>query len=128
MGMRRYISLTLIGFCLSLLYPSPSKAVHKGAGDITCGSCHTMHSSQGGTNGPNMGGAAGSFILLRAVEVRVAQVEPSPVYSTLTGPRSPAVVQVTFRVSPSVKVRPDASGYDSVSLPLTVKVGEIAGV
>src|SRR3989338_3540999 len=66
MGMRRYISLTLIGFCLSLLYPSPSKAVHKGAGDITCGSCHTMHSSQGGTNGPNMGGAAGSFILLRA--------------------------------------------------------------
>lgn len=66
MGMRRYVSLTLIGFCLSLLYPVPSKAVHKGAGNLTCGSCHTMHSSQGGTNGPSMGGATGSFILLRA--------------------------------------------------------------
>lgn len=65
MGMRRYVSLTLIGFCLSLLYPVPSKAVHKGAGNLTCGSCHTMHSSQGGTNGPSMGGATGSFILLR---------------------------------------------------------------
>lgn len=65
MGMRRYVSLTLIGFCLSLLYPVPSKAVHKGAGDLTCGSCHTMHSSQGGANSPSMGGPTGSSILLR---------------------------------------------------------------
>lgn len=38
-------------------------AVHKGAGDLVCGSCHTMHNSQGGAGlGGNPGG---SLVLLR---------------------------------------------------------------
>lgn len=52
------------------LYPSISHAVHKGAGDLTCGNCHTMHNSQGSTtpgdgNAPLGGNAGGSLILLR---------------------------------------------------------------
>jgi hypothetical protein len=38
-------------------------AVHKGAGDLRCGACHTMHSSQG--NDTSIGTATGSLILLR---------------------------------------------------------------
>ncbi|MDP2682271.1 MAG: hypothetical protein Q8P28_05615 [Deltaproteobacteria bacterium] len=68
--MKRLILTTLLAFAfgigLSLLTATPSMAVHKGAGDLTCGACHTMHSSQGGTSTPSMGDqAGGSFILLR---------------------------------------------------------------
>ncbi|MBI5598223.1 MAG: hypothetical protein HY890_00625 [Deltaproteobacteria bacterium] len=48
-----------------VMYATPSGAVHKGSGPLTCGNCHTMHSSQGGTSSPAMGGATGSFLLLR---------------------------------------------------------------
>ncbi|MEK6837737.1 MAG: hypothetical protein AABX69_03740, partial [Nanoarchaeota archaeon] len=54
------------GIGLALLAATPSMAVHKGSGDLTCGACHTMHSSQGGGSGTSMGQeAGGSFILLR---------------------------------------------------------------
>ena len=54
-----------LGLGLTLMVSTPSMAVHKGSGDLTCGNCHTMHSSQGGTSGASMGGGSGSFILLR---------------------------------------------------------------
>ncbi len=47
---------------------APSFAVHKNYGDLACGSCHTMHNSQGGTTASpdNLGGATGgSIVLLR---------------------------------------------------------------
>ena len=52
-------------------YPLSVHAVHKGAGDLTCGTCHTMHNSQGSTTGGSgdggLGGlAGGSLVLLRA--------------------------------------------------------------
>ncbi|HHL39550.1 MAG TPA: hypothetical protein ENJ37_03490 [Deltaproteobacteria bacterium] len=43
--------------------PVPSFAVHKGAGGLTCGTCHTMHNSQG--NSAIGGNPDGSLILLR---------------------------------------------------------------
>ncbi|HBR16190.1 MAG: hypothetical protein A3G39_09765 [Deltaproteobacteria bacterium RIFCSPLOWO2_12_FULL_43_16] len=68
-GMKRLILIALLalglGFGLTLMASTPSMAVHKGSGDLTCGSCHTMHSSQGGTSSPSMGGATGALILLR---------------------------------------------------------------
>ena len=39
-------------------------AVHKGAGALTCGNCHTMHNSQGNT--AMEGASGGSALLLRA--------------------------------------------------------------
>ena len=73
--MKRLILTTLLAFAfgigLALLTAAPSMAVHKGSGDLTCGACHTMHSSQGGTSAPSMGDGSGgatgsgSFILLR---------------------------------------------------------------
>lgn len=58
----------LLSSLLTFLYGpfSPAQAVHKGAGNLVCGSCHTMHSSQGGASSPVMGGPGGSLILLRA--------------------------------------------------------------
>lgn len=56
----------LLTLAITIIATSPSIAVHKGAGDLVCGGCHTMHSSQGGANGPSMGGATGSFLLLRS--------------------------------------------------------------
>lgn len=68
--MKRLILIALLalslGFGLTLMASTPSMAVHKGSGDLTCGNCHTMHSSQGGTFGPSMGGANGALILLRS--------------------------------------------------------------
>jgi len=43
--------------------PSFSHAIHKGAGGLVCGGCHTMHNSQGGTQ--LEGAVGGSMILLR---------------------------------------------------------------
>lgn len=67
--MKKHLLITLIalglGLGLTLMVSTPSMAVHKGSGDLTCGNCHTMHSSQGGTSTPSMGGDTGSFILLR---------------------------------------------------------------
>ncbi len=50
---------------LLMVTATPSEAVHGASAELTCGQCHTMHSSQGGDNAPDMGGAAGSNILLR---------------------------------------------------------------
>lgn len=56
-----FIFFTL--FVIIIALPISVHAVHKGAGDLTCGACHTMHNSQGGTDlGGNSGG---SLILLR---------------------------------------------------------------
>ena len=49
---------------LLMVTATPSEAVHAGSGELTCGQCHTMHSSQGG-DATDMGGANGSSILLR---------------------------------------------------------------
>ena len=66
-GMRKLILLALGAFFAAglVLYATPSMAIHKGAGDLVCGGCHTMHSSQRGTNSLAMGGPGGSLILLR---------------------------------------------------------------
>jgi len=66
MKINRLVLMALLSLALSLFIPISSIAVHKGAGELVCGNCHTMHSSQGGTNGLSMGGPTGSFILLRS--------------------------------------------------------------
>src|SRR3989338_3765615 len=66
MKINRLVLMALLSLALSLFIPISSKAIHKGAGELVCGNCHTMHSSQGGTNGLSMGGSTGSFILLRS--------------------------------------------------------------
>lgn len=66
--MRNSIMMALFAFTVAglVMFASPSMAVHKGVGDLTCGTCHTMHSSQGGQTETAMGGTDGSYILLRA--------------------------------------------------------------
>ena len=44
----------------------PSLAVHAGSGELTCGNCHTMHSSQGNSQGATMGTDTGVLKLLRS--------------------------------------------------------------
>lgn len=65
--MRKFYLLALLAcsvVALVLMVASPSEAVHKGAGSLVCGSCHTMHNSQ---SDATMGGASGgSIVLLRA--------------------------------------------------------------
>jgi hypothetical protein len=64
-----------LGLGLTLIASTPSMAVHKGTGQgLTCGNCHTMHSSQGGTNSTAMGGTTGSFILLRGSVTSRAEI------------------------------------------------------
>ncbi len=46
-----------------ILTAVPAGAVHKGAGGLTCGQCHTMHNSQGGSS--LEGNSGGSMVLLR---------------------------------------------------------------
>jgi len=57
---------------LFVLFSTNAEAVHKGAGALVCGQCHTMHNSQGMTGtvegfANNLGGVtpAGSIVLLR---------------------------------------------------------------
>ncbi len=61
--MRRFLFLVAAVLVVLFLYPAPSMAVHKGAGDLVCGGCHTMHNSQGGTS--LEGATGGSIMLLR---------------------------------------------------------------
>jgi cytochrome c553 len=65
--MRKTFILAIFSFAVAgvMMIASPASAIHKGAGALTCGNCHTMHSSQGGTNLPSMGGETGSFLLFR---------------------------------------------------------------
>ncbi len=51
---------------IALLWSLPVSAVHKGAGNLTCGNCHTMHNSQGGGSNTLGGTAGGALVLLRA--------------------------------------------------------------
>ncbi len=63
-------ALICLGF---LLLPiGTAHAVHKGAGDLTCGGCHTMHNIQGGTQ--LEGSTGGSSILLRGPVGNRAQI------------------------------------------------------
>ena len=48
-----------------LAFANPSEAVHRGAGDMTCGACHTMHNAQGGSKIVTTA-TAGGLVLLRA--------------------------------------------------------------
>jgi len=63
MNKKAYI-ISIVAVLAFLLYGIPASAVHKGAGDLTCGNCHTMHNSQGGSSFVNQGGT--SMILIRA--------------------------------------------------------------
>ncbi len=62
MKARSYL-LLLVFLTFFLLHSAPSRAVHKGAGDLICGNCHTMHNSQGNTS--LEGASGGSLFLLR---------------------------------------------------------------
>ena len=67
--MKRYYLLALMAcsvVALVLMAASPSEAIHRGAGNLVCGGCHTMHNSQGGTTAApdNLGGAAGGSVFL----------------------------------------------------------------
>jgi hypothetical protein len=64
--MRRFYLLALMAcsvVALVLLVATPSEAIHKGAGTLVCGQCHTMHNSQG--NSTLDGDSGGSVFLLR---------------------------------------------------------------
>ena len=56
------LGVFIIIICIFSL-PFVAHAVHKGAGALTCGNCHTMHNSQG--NAAMEGASGGSVILLR---------------------------------------------------------------
>lgn len=71
-GMKRFLLLPVIAVTLTLFYAAPSMAVHKGAGDLTCGNCHTMHNSQGGQD--LEGASGGSLVLLRGVVTDRSQI------------------------------------------------------
>ena len=63
--MKKWLGVVVLitGF---LLINTSVFAVHKGAGDLTCGNCHTMHNSQGGGTNTLGGASGGSLVLLRA--------------------------------------------------------------
>src|SRR3990170_3133773 len=57
-------SIIILILIHSFIPSSSIYAIHKGAGNLVCGNCHTMHNSQGNTG---MGGASGgSLVLLKA--------------------------------------------------------------
>ncbi|MCK5236749.1 MAG: hypothetical protein KAR06_07165, partial [Deltaproteobacteria bacterium] len=69
--MRKTLLLAVVAisaFALVMTSATPSEAVHAGSGQLACGQCHTMHSSQGDTNMGDVGGT-GSDILLRSAKV-----------------------------------------------------------
>jgi hypothetical protein len=76
--MKRLITTSLValaaGVGLTLLVASPSMAIHKGAGDLVCGGCHTMHNSQGAGDLNNGGPAGGSIVLLRGAVTSRADI------------------------------------------------------
>lgn len=64
--MKKQIFTVLLAFAfglgITLIASTESMAVHKGSTGLTCGSCHTMHSSQGNAT---MGNSTGSLRLIR---------------------------------------------------------------
>ncbi|MEE9613336.1 MAG: hypothetical protein V3W31_00090 [Thermodesulfobacteriota bacterium] len=74
--MRSYYlpALLVCSVLVGLLFvaATPSMAIHRGAGNLVCGNCHTMHNSQGNDD---LGGAVGgSIILLRGSLTNRAQM------------------------------------------------------
>ncbi|MEK7773744.1 MAG: hypothetical protein AAB307_05305 [Deltaproteobacteria bacterium] len=70
--MKRLLIAAALSLGIGLFAASDSQAVHKGAGDLTCGQCHTMHNSQGGAS---LGGNVdGSLILLRGAVTTRAEI------------------------------------------------------
>ncbi len=67
-----FLSFLLFSGIVLFSIVSPSYAVHKGAGDLTCGNCHTMHNSQG--NASMEGVAGGSILLLRGQVTSRAEI------------------------------------------------------
>ena len=70
--------LCFVGAFVLAVGVTPSFAVHKNYGDLACGSCHTMHNSQGGSTASpdNLGGATGgSIVLLRGNVTSRAQIQ-----------------------------------------------------
>lgn len=70
--MKRLLIAAALSLGFGLVAAGTSMAVHKGAGDLTCGQCHTMHNSQGGAS---LGGNTdGSLVLLRGAVTTRAQI------------------------------------------------------
>lgn len=59
----RKISLAVMVVGFMFLFSTSALAVHRGAGDLTCGGCHTMHDSQ---NNQSMGGNPTTHLLRAA--------------------------------------------------------------
>jgi hypothetical protein len=73
--MKRSFLLALVAFAVACVFmaATPAMAVHKGAGGVlTCGLCHTMHSSQG--DDTSIGTSTGSLILLRGAVTSRANI------------------------------------------------------
>lgn len=67
--MRRIFLLAIMAIGIAgflAVTATPSLAVHAGSGQLTCGNCHTMHSSQGNSQGATMGTNTGVLKLLRS--------------------------------------------------------------
>lgn len=72
--MKKNIFIGLAAAGLWLFASTQASAVHKGAGDLTCGNCHTIHNSQGGAALNAGGPAEGSLLLLRGSVTTRAEV------------------------------------------------------
>ena len=67
--MRRIFLLAIMAIGIAgflAVTATPSLAVHAASGQLTCGNCHTMHSSQGNSQGATMGTNTGVLKLLRS--------------------------------------------------------------
>lgn len=70
--MKKILLTGFLSLGIWLLASPEAMAVHKGSGDLTCGTCHTMHNSQGGSS---LGGnAGGSLVLLRGAVTDRAEI------------------------------------------------------
>jgi len=94
------VLLTLV---ITIITTTPSIAVHKGAGDLVCGGCHTMHSSQGGASSPSMGTASGAAILLRGPVTSRADIQKLCLQChSQTGSQATNVFQPHGQLAPKV--------------------------
>ncbi len=69
---KRGVILCIFAGLIIVVLPFRLYAVHKGAGELTCGNCHTMHNSQG--NSSMEGVAGGSVVLLRGQVTSRAEI------------------------------------------------------
>ncbi|MHC4359026.1 MAG: hypothetical protein ACYSTQ_09550 [Planctomycetota bacterium] len=115
--MRRFYLLALMAcsvVALVLMVATPSEAVHKGAGDMTCGACHTMHNSQGGSELEGATGG-GSIILLRANVASRAAIHVLCLECHAQGGSQAAIVQSGSDVA-APKVLLDSLGWTGPEL------------